>query len=114
MDQSVTVGIISKPNIPHAAEIVCGLLEWLEQHQIRYRFDRQTAEYAKRTDFVSREEVPKGTNLVIVLGGDRTLLVAGRIVAILNEPMLPLNMGQLSSHPACPGPDLLSKLERSL
>ncbi len=114
MDQSVTVGIISKPNIPHAAEIVCGLLEWLEQHQIRYRFDRQTAEYAKRTDFVSREEVPKGTNLVIVLGGDGTLLAAARVVAGLNVPLLPVNLGQLGFLTAIPASDLYPELERAL
>jgi NAD+ kinase len=114
MDQSVTVGIISKPNIPHAAEIVCGLLEWLEQHKIRYRFDRQTAEYAKRTDFVSREEVPKGTNLVIVLGGDGTLLAAARVVAGLNVPLLPVNLGQLGFLTAIPASDLYPELERAL
>ncbi len=114
MDQSVTVGIISKPNIPHAAEIVCGLLEWLEQHKIRYRFDRQTAEYAKRSDFVSREEVPKGTNLVIVLGGDGTLLAAARVVAGLNVPLLPVNLGQLGFLTAIPASDLYPELERAL
>jgi NAD+ kinase len=114
MDQSVTVGIISKPNIPHAAEIICGLLEWLEQHKIRYRFDRQTAEYAKRSDFVSREEVPKGTNLVIVLGGDGTLLAAARVVAGLNVPLLPVNLGQLGFLTAIPASDLYPELERAL
>ena len=40
------VGIISKPNIARAADIVCTLIEWLEARGVSYRCDEQTAQYA--------------------------------------------------------------------
>ena len=39
MGQIATVGIISKPHIPEAEEIVCSLLDWLDERGIQYRCD---------------------------------------------------------------------------
>jgi NAD+ kinase len=117
MYEITNVGIISKPNIPEAAAIVCGLLDWLQQRGIRCRCDRQTAEYANKAskkDFLSREDVPKGADLVIVLGGDGTLLSAARVVAGLDVPLLPVNLGQLGFLTAIPVGDLYPELERAL
>ncbi len=68
MQKIKTAAIISKPKIEEARDIVCGLLEWLEQHGVHYRCDEQTAEYAGTKDFYAREAVPEGADLVIVLG----------------------------------------------
>jgi NAD+ kinase len=76
MQQIATVGIISKPKLAQASDIVCGLLEWLDERGVRYRCDEQTAQYADLKEYYSREELPEGTDLVIVLGGDGTLLSA--------------------------------------
>jgi hypothetical protein len=43
MQRIATVGIISKPNIQRAADIVSGLLAWLQARNVRYRCDEQTA-----------------------------------------------------------------------
>lgn len=114
MPQIATIGIISKPNIPEAAAIVCGLIEWLEARGIGTRCDPQTAEYANRSDFFTREEVPVGADLVIVLGGDGTLLSAARVVAGLDVPLLPVNLGQLGFLTAIQVGDLYPELERAL
>src|SRR5208283_85990 len=74
-----TVGIISKPNIEHAGEIVRELLKWLDEHHVHYRCDEQTALYAGLEPQYSREDLPDGTQLIIVLGGDGTLLSAARV-----------------------------------
>lgn len=114
MPQIATVGIISKPNIPEAAAIVCGLIEWLEERAIRSRCDPQTAEYAGRSDFFTREEVPVGSDLVVVLGGDGTLLSAARVVAGRDVPLLPVNLGQLGFLTAIQVGDLYPEIERAL
>jgi NAD+ kinase len=114
MSESFTVGIISKPNIPEAKEIVCGLLEWLRERGIQARCDQQTAFYANQSEFYSRDEVPKGANLVIVLGGDGTLLSAARVVAGLDVPLLPVNLGRLGFLTAIPARALYPELERAL
>lgn len=114
MQATTTVGIISKPNIAEAAEIVCGLLEWLEKRHIRARYDAQTAHYARSATFYPREEVPEGAALLIVLGGDGTLLSAARVVADLNVPLFAVNLGHLGFLTAIPVEDLYPELERAL
>lgn len=109
-----TVGIISKPNIPRAAEIVCDLIAWLEERGISYRYDEQTATYAMLSNFVSREELPEGTDLIIVLGGDGTLLSAARVVDGRDIPLFAVNMGHLGFLTSIAVDDLYPELERAL
>jgi NAD+ kinase len=97
-----------------AAEIVCGLLEWLEERGIGYRCDQQTAEYAGNGESFPREELPCGTDLVIVLGGDGTLLSAARYVAGRDIPLFAVNLGHLGFLTAIPVDDLFPELERAL
>lgn len=108
------VGIISKPNIAQAADIVCALLGWLDERGIGYRCDEQTAEYGNLKTFFPREELPEGTDLVIVLGGDGTLLSAARVVAGRDIPLFAVNLGHLGFLTAIPSDDLFPELERAL
>lgn len=114
MQQIETVGIISKPKMARAAEIVCGLIGWLRERKIAYRCDRQTAEYAGIKDYFSREEVPNGSDLIIVLGGDGTLLSAARVVGGREIPLFAVNLGHLGFLTAIQVEDLYPELERAL
>ena len=49
-----TVGIISKPAVPAAADVVPKLLGWLDTRRIRVRYDDRTAVYAGRTGGLQR------------------------------------------------------------
>ena len=74
-----TVGIVSKPGINRAQEYVLpALVEWLRMRGKTVRYDEQTARYLQAEDGLAREDVPDGAQLVIVLGGDGTLLAASR------------------------------------
>lgn len=112
--ENAIVGIISKPNIAQAADIVCGLLQWLEERGIRYRCDQQTAAYARLDQFFLREDLPDGTDLVIVLGGDGTLLSAARVVAGRDIPLFAVNLGHLGFLTSIASADLFPELERAL
>jgi NAD+ kinase len=114
MAQIATVGIISKPHIPEAEEIVCSLLDWLDERGIQYRCDEETARYGKLDKFFSREELPDGTDLVIVLGGDGTLLSAARVIAGRDIPLFAVNLGRLGFLTAIQAADLFPELERAL
>jgi NAD+ kinase len=109
-----TVGIISKPHIPRVAEIVCDLIAWLEERGIKYRYDEQTATYARLSNFVSREQLPDGADLIIVLGGDGTLLSAARVVAGKNVPLFAVNLGHLGFLTSITVDHLYPELERAL
>lgn len=108
------VGIISKPNITHAADIVCNLIEWLEARGIRCICDEQTAQYAHLDHSVARDEVPNRSDLIIVLGGDGTLLSAARVVDGRDIPLFAVNLGHLGFLTSITVEDLYPELERAL
>ncbi len=108
------VGIISKPAVPAAAEVVPKLLAWLEARGMRVRYDHHTAHYAGRSDGVAREDVPQGCDLVIVLGGDGTLLSAARAIGGGEIPLFAVNLGGLGFLTAITIHELYPELERAL
>jgi len=89
------VGLISKPHTPKASEVILKLIEWLAERGIRIRLDETSAAYLGRADGMPRPEVVSDCQLVIVLGGDGTLLSAARAVAGRDVPVLPVNLGGL-------------------
>jgi NAD+ kinase len=113
MEPIKTVGIVSKPNIRLAPAIIRGLLSWLEEHQVEFRCDRETAEYAGIEESFPREQVPDGTQLVIVLGGDGTLLSAARAIDGREIPIFAVNLGGLGFLTAITVDELYPELERA-
>lgn len=108
------VGIISKPRSEAAGEIVTGLLAWLDQHGMGVRLDPESAAYANRSDGFARDQVAEGCHLVIVLGGDGTLLSAARAVGGRNVPLLAVNLGSLGFLTSVTVDELYPQLERAL
>jgi NAD+ kinase len=109
-----TVGIISKPKIARAPEIVSGLLAWLDKRQVRYRCDQLTAEYGGISQFFNREQLYEEIDLLIVLGGDGTLLSAARVIAGHDIPIFAVNLGHLGFLTSIRVEDLYPELERAL
>ena len=114
MPAAKTVGIFSKPNAPGAARLVPELLGWLAARGVSVRMDYETAAYAGLDIGRDRSEVPPGTDLVIVLGGDGTLLSAARAVGDRAVPLLAVNLGGLGFLTAITVDDFYPELERSL
>jgi NAD+ kinase len=107
-----TVGIISKPKIAEAPKIVRSLVRWLDERNVQYRCDEQTAAYAGFGTAFPREEVADGIDLMIVLGGDGTLLSAARVIAGRDIPLLAVNLGHLGFLTAITLDELYPELER--
>jgi NAD+ kinase len=108
-----TVGIVSKPNSAAAANILPALMEWLRGRGMAIRIDEQTALYAG-VPGIPRDEVPEGCDLVIVLGGDGTLLAAARAIGRRETPLFPVNVGSLGFLTAITIDELYPELERAL
>jgi NAD+ kinase len=108
-----TVGIISKPGASAASLLVPELMEWLERRGIRLRFDQHTGAYAGRAGAMQREQVPQGCDLVIVLGGDGTLLSAARAIGGVDVPLFPVNLGGLGFLTAITIDEIYPELERA-
>jgi NAD+ kinase len=109
------VGLYSKPNIPRAQEIVPTLYAWLCERGLTVRFDEQTGIYLNRRDeAVDRRKVHDNCDLVIVLGGDGTLLAAARALAGRPVPIFPVNLGNLGFLTAITIDEIYPELERAL
>jgi NAD+ kinase len=91
-----TAAIISRPGRPEVAQILSGLLDWLTAHGYKVVADAETAEYVTGLEVISRSEMgAQPLDLMIVLGGDGTLLSAARITAAIDVPILGVNLGTL-------------------
>src|SRR5262245_3608636 len=108
-----TAGIISKPNSEAARHLVPELIHWLGEHGITSRVDHDTAVYAAADGCLPREEVPEGCDLMIVLGGDGTLLSAARAIGRREIPLFPVNLGGLGFLTAITIEELFPELERA-
>jgi len=107
-------GIIAKPGIPRASVLIGELVAWLKSHGVDARLDEETAGYLGSAHGLPRADVPEGTQLVIVLGGDGTLLSAARAVAGRAIPLFPVNLGGLGFLTAITMDQLYPELERAL
>jgi NAD+ kinase len=108
-----TVGIVSKPNSAEAGELVPALLTWLHGRGISVRIDEDTAFYAGSVAGLPRADVPEGCDLIIVLGGDGTLLSAARAIGQREIPLFPVNLGGLGFLTAIAIDDIYEELQRA-
>jgi len=92
------VGIVAKQGLA-ASEHLTRLTSWLRERGITPVFETDTASLASATPdgTFSREELPSKVDLIVVLGGDGTLLsVADRIAQAGRDiPILGVNFGSL-------------------
>lgn len=104
--------IISKPQKPELASILGELIAWLESHDYEPLLDPHSAAYLNAPLSTQRSEMPKQQpNLVIVLGGDGTLLAAARAFAHTPTPILGINLGSLGFLTEVPLSELYTSLE---
>jgi NAD+ kinase len=104
--------IISKPQKPELGTILPELITWLSRRGYHYLLDPHSAGYIDAADPIEREELPDyNPDLVIVLGGDGTLLSAARAFARTEIPILSVNLGSLGFLTEIPLPELYDTLE---
>ncbi len=108
-----TVGIISKPGVPSGGEIVPKLASWLHERGIKVRLDEESAFYTGVAG-LPRGQVPEGCDLMVVLGGDGTLLSAARAIGKREIPLFPVNLGGLGFLTAITIDELYPELERAI
>jgi NAD+ kinase len=107
-----TVGIISKPGVDAAASVVPKLIQWLHDRGIGLRLDEATGFYAG-VPGLPRETAPDSCDLVVVLGGDGTLLSAARAIGKREIPLFAVNLGGLGFLTAITVDELYPELERA-
>jgi NAD+ kinase len=108
------IGIIAK-DIPRARTAVRKLAKWLSAKGRKVFIDRQTAA-AVGMEGHSSKSLPSLVDMIIVLGGDGTLLSAARLVAESrkNVPIFGVNLGSLGFMAEVSLEELYGNLEKAL
>lgn len=113
--QSVkVVAIMVKPGVDRARTVVPELLAWLANRGIEARCDEEAAAYAEGVRGLPRTQAPEGAGMVILLGGDGTLLSAVRAIDGRDIPIFAVNLGGLGFLTATTVDELYPELERVL
>src|SRR5215813_5295930 len=90
------VGIVAKPDAPRAKGVIAQLLSWLSAQGLGAVLEKETADLASAdAPAAGKAELPSQVDLLIVLGGDGTLLSMARAVGDLGVPLLGVNLGGL-------------------
>jgi NAD+ kinase len=90
------VAIVCKPEKKELAQLLPELVAWLRQRGFEPLLDLEGGRYSEAAPAVDRAAMPEQEpGLVIVLGGDGTLLSVARIFASTGTPILGINLGSL-------------------
>jgi len=89
------IGIYAKKNHPDAEKIASDICERLKREQIEVFLEDSLAEQIGQVNGYAGEEIPELVDLIIVLGGDGTLISVARRVAEQNIPIVGVNLGRL-------------------
>jgi NAD+ kinase len=94
-----TVGIIGKHGTPHTGGVLQELLSYLGLSQFEVLLDEeslgQSPDLEARKHFSSRSALGERCDLIIVVGGDGTILNAARSLVEYDVPLLGINLGRL-------------------
>ena len=108
------VMVVAKIGPEEGQRIAAEVGQWMEQRGIRVSYDTQTALALGRRDGVPRTGLTADTDLVIVVGGDGTLLSMARSAVPLGIPILGVNFGSLGFLTELQPDELLEGLEKVL
>ena len=95
------VGIVLKPHQPQALKTICELTVWLGQRGIQLvggpQIERERIEHETgcAVNEVELDALAAASDLVLVLGGDGTMIATSRLIGAEEVPVLGVNYGGL-------------------
>ena len=106
------VGIYAKKNHPDAEQIASDICVRFKLEQIEVLLEDSLAEQIGQVVGYAGEEIPELVDLIIVLGGDGTLISVARLVGERNVPIVGVNLGRLGFLTEITRDELPEMLER--
>ena len=88
-------GIVIKPHAPGVEDVLKTVVGYLEARGVVCVLEEFAARKLGRPDGLAREAVPEASDLVVVLGGDGTLLSVAHLAAKAGVPVMGVNLGRL-------------------
>jgi NAD+ kinase len=114
------VGIITKPNEIRAAQLAALIAQWAADHEINLFVNDRVKDLPPGTFSATAREIAVSCDLLVVLGGDGTMIATARLLGGRRTPVLGVNLGSLgylaefSSEEAIPALELVVKGEYQL
>jgi len=88
------IGIITKRGEPKIVKAVGDLMKWLKDKDYKFFIEKETAVALKLKGY-HRKDIPGKSDMIIVFGGDGSVLSAARQIGDRGIPILGINMGGL-------------------
>jgi NAD+ kinase len=110
----VKLGFLLKRAKPEASEIAEELSAWLKSRGHEAMIVCRSESPPHEARFVEDDELIEPIDLLVVLGGDGTLLHGGALVADKKIPILGINLGHLGFLTSCAPADAKHAIERAL
>jgi NAD+ kinase len=95
------IGIVAKRNKPEAAGIARRLIDWLRVRKVEVYVEEEIGKYFDGScggpgiKIIKGEDLSRNVEMVVILGGDGTLLGVARLVWQHRIPILGVNLGGL-------------------
>jgi len=89
------IAIIAKPHGDRVKPLIYEIMGFLSNRGCKTLKDMRTAAVIGDTSFDSDEDIQSNAHLIVVLGGDGTLISAVRILGVKETPILGINLGRL-------------------
>lgn len=89
------VGIVVKPNNPEAFATACELSDWLREHKIEQVGEPCVWSESPADDQIDRDGMAEQADVIVVLGGDGTMISTARMVGDYEVLVLGINYGSL-------------------
>jgi len=103
---------VFKPEPRRAAPILGPLTRWLDRKRIRWVVDVQTARLLSKPSMgLPRPDLAAASDLILVVGGDGTLLSVAREIGAKRTPILGVNLGSLGFLTEIPIEELYTALQ---
>lgn len=89
------IGIFSKKNSSEVQAVISTTIEQLKNANLIVMAENDLTADRKNLEITDREKIAEQADLIIVFGGDGTLLSIARLAHISNIPILAVNIGSL-------------------
>lgn len=107
------IGIICKRGKLEAIEILKGFIPWLKSKNLEVLVEPEVRDLLNEKS-VEKDQMPSLVDLIIVFGGDGTMLSVARLVGGKNIPILGINLGGLGFITEINKDELYEALDRVL
>lgn len=93
--KSKSIGILTKPKFPEVKATLQAVVTWLRSRHIDVLLDTTSATLLSEPGGIQKTQLAAKADVLLVLGGDGTMLNAARLAGERSIPILGVNMGGL-------------------